>query len=377
MKTTFTGAQAAGFRLRRQHLQPSKQIPRARCPDTVVDICRDTAGIQAQVMSAAEMSIWTRGRTITRDDIRAALWTRREVVKTSAMRFTLHLVPADDFATYIAALKPSAYGIINRVFTRLSARPDDVQAVIQSVVDALADGPKTQQELVAVAARTPSKGVRAWLKLAWSAVRPAVVQGLVVYGPSKGGEVTFVRTDKWLPPQPVIATDDARAALMRKFLAAFGPATPHDFAKWSGIPIGDAKRVLQSIADDTIAVTVDGAPGWVLRHHVDELRESRLDDTIRLLPAFDTLLLAHATKEHIVDLKYYKRVYRPQAWISPVVLAGGRIVAVWFPKTRGKRVEVDVQPFTPLPRRIRDAVAEETAALGAFLGVDAQVRFTR
>jgi hypothetical protein len=50
---------------------------------------------------------------------------------------------------------------------------------------------------------------------------------------------------------------------------------------------------------------------------------------VRLLPAFDAFLLAHATKDHIVDPRFYKRVYRNQGWISPVVLVGGRIAAVW------------------------------------------------
>jgi Winged helix DNA-binding domain len=370
MKSAFTADQAAAFRLQRQHLS-------RETGSTLIDVCRDSGGIQAQMMPAAEMSLWTRRQETTREEIRTALWTRRDLVKTSAMRMTLHLIPASDLATYIAALKPNAWAILQRICTRLRAKPADLQSLMSTVVDALADGPKTHHELVRLASRNASRGVRVWLKLAWSAVRPAVAEGLILYGPSKGGEATFVRTDTWLPRQPTVTIESARATLLRRSLSAFGPATPHDFSKWSGIRIDDAKTIMQSIADEAVQVTVDGASGWLLRDDVAALAESRLDDTeVRLLPAFDTLLLAHATKEHLVARQYYKRVYRPQAWISPVVLVGGRVVAVWFSKTRGARVDVDVQPFERIARSVRNAIGSEIDALAAFVGARCDVTFT-
>lgn len=370
MKTAFTADQVAAFRLQRQHLSGEHVC-------TLVDVCRDTAGIQAQVMSSAEMALWTRRRSTTREEIRAALWTRRELVKTSAMRFTLHLIPAADLATYIAAMKPTASAIVQRVSTRLGAKPADVQAVTTTVIDALADGPKTQQELVRLATRRAGRAARRWLKLSWSAVRPAVIDGLIVYGPSKGGESTLVRVDSWLPRQRPVTLESARAALMRRFLSAFGPATPNDFAKWTGIKVTDAKSAMQAIADDVVEVTVDGSSTWLLRDDLASLRASRLDRTeVRLLPAFDALMLAHASKDHLVAAEYYNRVYRPQWWISPVVLVGGRIVAVWFSTARGARIDVDVQPFERVARGLRNAIESEVHALAAFMGRPCEVTFT-
>ena len=51
---------------------------------------------------------------------------------------------------------------------------------------------------------------------------------------------------------------------------------------------------------------------------------------------FDTFLLAHATKHHLVEPRFYKRVYRNQGWLSPVVIVAGRIVAVWFLRAAGE-----------------------------------------
>ena len=53
--------------------------------------------------------------------------------------------------------------------------------MIGVVMDALADGPKTQQDLLARAKLKASKGMRRWLQFAWSAMRPAILHGLIVY----------------------------------------------------------------------------------------------------------------------------------------------------------------------------------------------------
>jgi hypothetical protein len=337
---------------------------------SLVDVCRDTGGIQAQVMSAAEMSIWTRRRTTTREEVRAALWTHRHLVKTSAMRFTLHLIPARDFSTYITALQPTMSAKLNGIFARIGAKPADVDTIMVAVLDALGDGPKTQQELVRHARGVAKGRARTFLKYAWSAVRPALVDGLICYGPPSGGEVTFARVDRWLPKQPVVSVEDARAELLRRFLAAFGPATAGDFTKWTGINAVESRSTLESLGSEAVKVSVDDAPGWMLSRDLSALAGSVLDTpTPQLLPAFDTFLLAHATKEHLVAPRYYKRVYRPQAWISPVVLLGGRIVGVWFSKSAGKTSTLDVQLFERAPASVHRAIEAEADALSQFLGM--------
>jgi uncharacterized protein YcaQ len=393
---SVTAAQAAAFRIERQHLAgvrssetSASHRPGARASagrpgrargsgERIVDVVRDTGGIQAQVMSAAELAIWTRRRETTREEIRAALWQRRDIVRTSAMRLTLHLIPACDLAIYIAAMKPMAMGTLQRWHARIGARPHHVQAMVETVVDSLDEGPRTQQELIARAKKTAGKGVGAWLDHTWSAVRPAVIEGRIVYGPPRGAEATFVRVDAWLGTQAVLEVEEAQAALLRRFLGAFGPATAHDFAKWSGIRTSDAKRLFEpaSAGDDLAQVSVDGAPGWIIREDLAALTRSELSvDAVRLLGPFDSFLLAHATKEHLVAPAHYKRVYRPQGWISPVVLRGGTIVGVWFHETAGKATTLRVELFGRATPGIRRAIEREADEMAAFLGGTCSARF--
>ncbi len=101
----------ASFRLRRHHLLDEP-------PEDAVTICRDVCGVQAQVMSAAYLQLWTRNHAITRAEVESELWKSRRLVKTSLMRQTLHLIPADEFPLYIAALRPSRLAQALRVMDR-------------------------------------------------------------------------------------------------------------------------------------------------------------------------------------------------------------------------------------------------------------------
>ena len=172
MIPSFTPQQASAFRLRRQHLT-------GRPAASLAALCRDIGGVQAQVMSAAELAFWTRRRGSTREDIRAALWQRRELVRTTCMRITLHVIPAADYSMYIAAMRPTSRAALDRIFTRLRAAPGDVDLMTRTVMDALAEGPQTQQDLIARARKAVGRGFRVWLDHAWVAMRPGIIEGLI------------------------------------------------------------------------------------------------------------------------------------------------------------------------------------------------------
>jgi hypothetical protein len=366
---SFTADRVAAFRLARHHLTGRSKAP-------LVDVCRDVAGIQAQVMSAAELSLWTRRRQTTRADVKAALWTRRDLVKTTSMRRTLHLLPSRDFQMYIAAMQAWSMAQTQNLLRRIGASPKHIDTMIRVVMDALADGPKTQQDLLARAKAKASKGMRLWLQYAWSAMRPAILQGLIVYAEPRGGEATFVRVDQWLPKQKAIEAGDAQRELAIRYLTAFAPATHRDFSKWSGLPTSVTRPLFDRLDPDVERVTVDGERSVVLRNDLAELAAARPVLSPTLLPSFDTFLLAHATKHHLVEPRFYKRVYRNQGWLSPVVIVNGRIVAVWFLEERAKSFVVDVQPFATLDAKTRRGIAGEADALSSFLGEHCDVTFS-
>ncbi len=70
----------------------------------------------------------------------------------------------------------------------------------------------------------------------------------------------------------------------------------------------------------------------------------------------------------MVDPAHRVRVYRPQAWLSPVLVVDGRVVGVWSHERTGERLIVEVEPFGRPTRAERACLQTEAEALARFLG---------
>jgi uncharacterized protein YcaQ len=359
--------QVAAFRLARHHFVG---------PANLSAVCENVCGIQAQVMSAAQVALWARMHQLKRDDIQVALWRDRALVRTSCMRQTLHLLTAKDFPMYIAALRRSRVGAIWRIMSKFGVTQREADALNDDVVEALAAGPLTKRQLTGHIAPKVGKHVQAWMERFWNVFRLAVVEGLICYGPVDGQQDTMVRVDHWLPKQKRISEQDAQQLLLRRYLRAYGPATLQDFARWAGFPMPEAKAAWTLFQDELCEVDVEGQKGFVLREDLGILKNSASGGHIlRLAPSFDPYLLGHVNKNHLLDPVHYKRVYRSSAWISPVVLLNGRVAGIWSSQRRGKQVLLEIEPLANFSKSMKALLAVEAASLGEFLSLSPVVNF--
>jgi hypothetical protein len=367
--TALKPSQIAAFRLARHHFMD-------RTPSTVNLVCQDVCGIQAQVMSAAQMALWARIRGLKRADIQSALCEQRTLVKTSAMRQTLHLLPAREFSIYIAAIRSSRLRAVHRLIGKFGISPAELDALNNSIMKALSRGPLPQRELQARVLVRANKKIQKWASLVWSIFRGALAEGLICYAPDEGQEVKLVRVDKWLPKQPKIEEADAQQYILRRFLRAYGPATAHDFARWAGYSVPEARATWNVVRDELAEVESESFKSWVLAEDLEFLKKNDLRDwAIRVLPGFDSYLLAHAEKEHLVAPQFYKRVYRNQGWISPVVLYNGKVAGVWGYQRRGSGINFEVSLFEKFSKPIFSKVEEQFAELAQFLESEWELKF--
>lgn len=180
-----------------------------------------------------------------------ALWRKRSLVKTWSMRGALHLLPVDQFAIYVSALRRSGVREVQRWLSRKGISPQTLDTLTEAIVAALAPGALTRQELATAVANRLGEEARQWIEHSWGGVvKQAALQGLVCYGRNRGREITFVRSDQWLPPQPQIDEQEAQSVLLRNYLYAYGPARIQDFARWTGMYVKEAKAVLAAIEPD-------------------------------------------------------------------------------------------------------------------------------
>lgn len=326
-------------------------------------------------MSSAELACWTRTASSSPKAVQDALWKRRKLVRTSCMRQTLHLLPAADFSIYITALRRSRLAALLRGMARFGMTAKDLDGLNAMVVDALGSGPMSQRDLTQAVKPRANSRVLAWAERFWSIVRPAVVEGLVCYAPDeaeagvKRSSAVFVRTDQWLPKQKKIDELEAQQFLLRGFLQAYGPATVQDFAFWSGISVKESRDIWNSLAHEITDVSIEGETRAILIRDLEVLADSSLQQAVvRLLPGFDPFLLAHAEKDHMIQDQHYKRVYRNQGWVSPVVLINGRIAGIWSCAKKGKSLLFQAELFEKVTRLQRSKIGDEVERLGSFLG---------
>jgi len=359
----------AAFRLSRHHL-----VERAPA-SALARVAGDMAGTQAQVLSAAQMSLAARTRDISVKDVEQALWRDRTLVKTWCMRGALHLIPSKDFAVFVRGSRRDA-----RSTAWMVRRGFPIDAV-----DRLVRGMRTEiaeRVSASLGVKVLAKSGRGWggksnatgFRIAGTVlsldgiVFLACTRGLACFGPSRGAEATFVRPEEWIRNWEDRPAEQAELELLRRYLGAHGPATVRDFAQWTYMTAADARGIWGHLEAELAPVNIGRQVGWVLRDDVPALKRAKLESTVvRLLPNFDSFLLGVKDKSHLVDAAHYKRVYRPQGWLSPVVLLDGRIAGVWSYNRKRRRLEIRVEAFQTLRSADRAAIRDEAEELRRFL----------
>jgi Winged helix DNA-binding domain len=374
--------QVLAWRAARHHLD-------GRVPaKAMLEVAGRIAGLHAQVLSSAELTLAARVEDLEPDAVRHALWSERSLVKTWAMRGTLHLLPAAEFPLWQAARsthRPWEAGAWQRGFGVTLA---ELERLNGAVAQALEGQLLTREELAdRVGELTGSKRLGDKLRESWGALlKPAAALGLVCFAPGKGQQVRFTRPDTWLGGWTDHDPDQAMDEVTRRFLAASGPVTREDFARWWGMPSpARGARLLQRLGGEVARVEVEGAAAYALAADLPGLAEAggrgkaagAGSRTVRLLPAFDQYVItATLHADRLMPGPFKARVYRPQGWLSPVLLVGGRMDGVWRQETKGRRLEITIEPFAgPPPARVRRAAEAEAERLAAWSGGQLELRW--
>jgi hypothetical protein len=206
-------------------------------------------------------------------------------------------------------------------------------------------------------------------------LKPAAAAGVLAFGPNVGRNISFVRPDRWLAKWRDVDPVEAIRQVLRKFVHMHGPTRPENFVHWWGRAAAATKGLWRSMEAEFEEVDVEGDRAWVLVSDTDAIARSKPDRAVHLLPNFDSYLLAFHPRSRLVRADARRQVFRDQGWISPVVLADGEVVWIWELGRTTDRLLVRVEPFGRLPAGARTGVRDESARVGAFLGLDAELRF--
>ena len=366
----LTWPQVNAWRLAQQQL-----VTRAKPADLLAVVAR-LGGVQAQLMSAAELALWARIDSLTAHDIQQLLWDARKLVKTWAMRGTLHLLPTSEFGTFVAACAATTVKRPPSYYTYHKVTSAELDAILRTVPLLLNATPVTREGLAdAVAEQTGNANLRDVLLSGWGALlKPSARRGELCFGPNQGQNVTFVHPAAWLGKWDAAESAAALQTVARRFLTTYGPATLDEFARWWGIDASQARKLFKSMEDELTSVDVEGWSAQLLTTTMDAIASAPAVQTVRLLPYFDPYTIAVARhSDYLLPAAHKTKVYRAQGWISPVVLVDGHIVGIWEHALKREKVEVSITLFAKPTRAIKDDLATEAERLGQFLGSEAKV----
>lgn len=349
---TLTAVDLGRATLARQGL-----LARAR-PADIGDALERFGGLQAQEPKPPFAALWSRVDGFQRDQLHAALHAR-EAVRGTLMRTTLHTVSAADYRALRGALEPA----MERGM-RARTKGLDLDRVLAAARPLLEERPRTFGELRSLlAAKLPAADERAL----GAAVRLRLPLVMVPTDDRWGfpRDSRFALAEDWLG-QPIAAAD--ATDLVRRYLKAFGPATVADVQAWSGVK--GLKEAVEALRPELASFRDER--GRELLDLPDAPRPGGdVEAPPRLLPDFDSLVLAHEDRSRVIDDDHRGLVATKNLRIRATFLAGGRVRGTWSVERKGKRAKLTMVPFARLPRGAAGALREEADALLRFLEEDA------
>jgi hypothetical protein len=214
--------------------------------------------VQAQAAQPARLAVRARTGGLVAADVDRAANTERDVVRSWALRGTLHMVAAADLRWMVGLLGPVFVKAGKRRREQLGLDERTCQRALAAIEKVLKGSrPLTRAELVE---RIADEGVRIdpRTQAPPHLLGYAANQGLICRGPdAERGEPTYVLLDEWVPAAPPRDRDDALAELARRYLAGHGPAGVRDFIAWSGLPATDARLAWRLLGHELAPVVVE------------------------------------------------------------------------------------------------------------------------
>ena len=348
-----------------------------RRPTGVHEVVRRVGALQAQDSQAARLAVRARSDGLDVAAVTRACNEQRSVVRTWLMRGTLHLVPEEDVGWMVRLLGPTLLAGDRRRRLQLGLSDEVCERAL----------PAIRALLVAAGREVPRPYTRAELVRALAeegvAIEPkgqapahlvfyAATRGLLCRGPEReDDEPTYVLLEEWVGRRPQWEPEDALAELARHYIGGHGPAGARDFATWAGIALGQARRGLDTIADELEDVQVAGESAWMRAGLQDVADEG--EPCVRLLPLFDAYLLGYHSRDLALSPQFARRVQAGGGWIHPTVVVDGRVVGTWRQQRKGNSANVQVRPFERLDDWLMPFLEAETQDIGRFLGLNARL----
>ena len=356
----------------------------ARTAKDPLEVARSLVCLHATDAVTVYLAVQARTSGVEPADIERALYDDRSLVRLLAMRRTLWAVPRELLpVVFAAATKAVAATQRKRLegFVRdsgVSTRPGAwiTRAGNAAVAAVAARGAAMTTEVtkdVPLLARKLRFGSGRWEieQSAGARVLPQMaMEGRLVRGRPRGTWISpqfrWVTTEDWLGgPIEELDVSDARVELLRRWLAAFGPATEADMRWWTGWTLRETRAALAAIPHDE--VDLEGATGHVLEGDLEPTAPP--EPSAALLPTLDPTTMGWKGRDWYLG-PHGPTLFDTNGNAGPTIWWDGRTVGGWSQRRDG---EIALGLLEDVGRDARAAIEAEAARVQAWVG---DVRFS-
>jgi hypothetical protein len=311
--------------------------------------------VQAQWPPSPYIALWTRLEGFRPAQLMRAL-ERRQAVKATLMRTTLHHMSATDYLSYAGVLRRYRSEAVAAQLEKLTGDAD-LDQLAEELVRLVSEEPRSRPELLGLLG-LPKLALDRMPWLVWHLL---AAKAALLHAPASStwrlntAGVKFVTAHDWLGRAPADG-DEAVTHLVARYLAAFGPATRADASQWTGLPVTALEPAFERLP---------------LRHFRDEagrrlfdvprapLPAASTEAPPRFLPMWDSTLLAHDDRTRILPADYRSVVIRKNGDVQRTFLVDGVVAGLWSVEDG----RVQLEPFERLERAARTELEREGLAL--------------
>jgi len=327
--------------------------------DRPADVVGFLGAMQSQEFAEAKWSISERTGGLTHAEVDGA-FDRGEILRTHVLRPTWHFVTPADIRWMLALTAPRVHAGNRSRYRDLGLDGDVLARSHELLARALEDGdPRTRRELGEALARA---GIDTDGQRMAHTVMHAELEQLIVSGPRRGKQHTYMLFDDRVPRAADRAPGDPLAELALRFFTSHGPATVRDFCWWSGLKVADARAGVEAAGDRLATLPEDGAP-WYAAPAAAPQGDTR---AAFLIPMYDELGVGYR------DLRMVMAEQPPRdGLMSRPIVIGGATVGSWKRTLSAKAVVVQATLFTELSQSKTRKLAAVVARFGRFLELPA------
>jgi hypothetical protein len=327
------------------------------------EVVRVLGAVQSQDYAGAKWAIGMRSRGVTDASVERA-FTEGRIIRTHVLRPTWHFVAPTDVRWMLALTAPRIKRAMSYYNVQVGLDDALLRRTNRILERALRDGRQLTRTELAGALRSARVDASEPFRLQ-RILMNAELDAVVCSGGRRGKQFTYALLEERVPPAPPLDRDESLLELSRRYFTTRGPATPNDFAWWSGLTVADARRGIEMMGSDIEREEIDGRAYWSVPSRVKRWRAP----LVHLLPNYDELFIGHkdrsalGTRMASVDL-----LTGGDALTAYVVVVDGQLVGGWKRVPTAKSVIVELKLPVRLSVAERSALGAAVRRYGAFLG---------